>query len=151
MIHAASKTLPQSARALGYAGVLPFVALTLLHFFGNAELEQSSLRGFLAYGAIILSFLGGIRWGVATRFDRLQSSALLISILPSLWAFACLLWPDPVLGAWGLLLGFAVMGLADWLSPAPGSASWMIVLRTRLSVAVVACHVIFLGSLLGAS
>ena len=125
MIQVANRKVPP-ANVLGYAGVLPFATLALVHVFASDPVADHALRGFLAYSAIILSFLGGVRWGVATRFDRFQSGALTISVLPSLWAFACLWWPDPLLAAWGLALGFAAMGLADWLVPAPGSVSWMI-------------------------
>ena len=140
--------IPPTARLLGYAGVLPFAALALAHVFGNAAISGHALRSFLAYSAVILSFLGGIRWGVATRFEPSQAGALVISVLPGLWAFACLLWPDPGVAVWGLLLGFMTLGMADWLRPAPGSAAWMIGLRVRLSFAVVACHVVLIVSLI---
>ena len=142
------RAIPSSAKLLGYSGVLPFAALALVHLFGGPQVEAQALRGFVAYGAIILSFLGGIRWGVATRRDRFQGAAPHLSVLPSLWAFLCLLWPDPELGCWGLLVGFAAMGLADRWLPAPGGADWMIVLRSRLTSAVVACHGLLLASLL---
>jgi hypothetical protein len=135
-------TLPSQAALLGYAGVLPFAALALAHLLGGTELRDFALRAFLAYGAVILSFLGGIRWGVATgRPDASPSAAFLVAVLPSLWAFACLSWPDARLAAWGLLLGFAGIGLADRWTPGPGTPAWMIRLRARLSLAVVACHV----------
>ena len=147
MIQAENRTLPPTARLLGYAGALPFAVLALVDLVADEPAAGHAVRGFLVYSAVILSFLGGVRWGVATRFDRFQSGALVISVLPSLWAFACLWWPDPLLSAWGLGLGFAVMGLADWLSPAPGSVSWMITLRVRLSLAVIVCHAILIVSL----
>jgi hypothetical protein len=148
MIQSDNRIIPSPAKLLGYAGVLPFAAFALAHFFGGGEVSEYALRAFLIYSALILSFLGGIRWGVATRFDRLPASALINSVLPSLWAFACLLWPDPGVAVWGLLLGFMTLGMADWLRPAPGSAAWMIGLRLRLSFAVVACHVVLIVSLI---
>ena len=128
--------------------VLPFAALAMAYTIGGVEVSEHALRGFLAYGAVILSFLGGIRWGVATRFDHSQASALTFSVLPSLWAFACLLWPSPTIAVWGLLLGFVALGIADWLMPAPGSAAWLTDLRARLSIAAVACHVLLITSLM---
>lgn len=148
MIQATNSAIPPPARMLGYAGILPFIALALVPAFRDQGVEAAAVRGFLAYSAVILSFLGGVRWGVATRFDRVQRGALLISVLPSLWAFACLWWPNPIVAAWGLMLGFVAMGLADWLLPAPGSAAWMIVLRARLSLAVIACHAILIAALM---
>lgn len=148
MIQTDNRVIPPPAKLLGYAGVVPFAALALAHFFASGAVAAHALQGFLAYGAVILSFLGGIRWGVATRFERLQASALVVSVLPSLWAFACLLWPDPVVALWGLLLGFMTLGLADWLLPAAGNSAWMTDLRARLSLAVVACHVLLITGLI---
>jgi hypothetical protein len=148
MIQATNSAIPPAARTLGYAGVLPFIALALVPAFRDQGVEAQAVRGFLTYSAVILSFLGGVRWGVATRFERVQWGALIISVVPSLWAFACLWWPNPIVAVWGLMLGFAAMGLADWLLPAPGSAAWMIVLRARLSLAVIACHAILIVSLM---
>jgi hypothetical protein len=144
MIQSDNRVIPSPAKLLGYAGMLPFVAFALAHFLGGVEVSEHALRGFLVYSALILSFLGGIRWGVATRFNRLPASALIVSVLPSLWAFACLLWPDPDVAVWGLLFGFVVLGLADWLLPAAGSATWMTDLRARLSFAVVTCHAVLI-------
>ncbi|MEE4292852.1 MAG: DUF3429 domain-containing protein [Xanthomonadales bacterium] len=141
-----TRTIPATAKLLGYAGVLPFGALALLHVFGSGPVEAHAERAFLLYGGIILSFLGGIRWGVATGKDRFRGIAPYLSVLPSLWAFFFLLWPDPRAALWGLLAGFVVMGLADRFQPAAGSADWMIVLRSRLTSAVIACFGVLIAS-----
>ena len=148
MIQADNRVIPPVAKALGYAGVMPFAVLALVQLFTEGEFASLALQGFLAYGAVILSFLGGIRWGVATRFERLQAGDLVISVLPSLWAFACLLWPESEVALWGLLLGFVLLGLSDWFFPATGGASWMIDLRARLSAAVVAFHFLMITNLI---
>ena len=75
MIQTDNRVIPPAAKLLGYAGVLPFAALGLAHFFAGGAVSAHALQGFLSYGAVILSFLGGIRWGVATRFERLQAGA----------------------------------------------------------------------------
>jgi hypothetical protein len=51
-----------AAWALGLAGLIPFVALALLVAL-NPRIKEEAASALLAYGAIILSFLGGIRWG----------------------------------------------------------------------------------------
>jgi hypothetical protein len=142
-----SQAIPFSAKLLGYFGVLPFAVLAVVHYYGAVEVEAWAVQGFLAYGAVILSFLGGIRWGVASVDDRFRGAAPFIAVLPSLWAFACLLWPDPGHAVWALLAGFLMMGVADRWFPAPGSADWMVVLRVRLSSAVIACHGILIASM----
>jgi hypothetical protein len=138
---------PLTAKLLGYLGVLPFAALATLHVYGAPKVENAALEGFLAYGAVILSFLGGIRWGVASLDDRFRGLAPVISAVPSLWAFVFLVWPDPETSVWGLMAGFILLGAADRWFTAPGGADWMIALRSQLSVAVIACHVILVSSL----
>lgn len=141
------QAIPLAAKLLGYSGVLPFAVLAVLHFYGEQQIEAAALRGFIAYGAVILSFLGGVRWGVATLGDRFGGLSSFITVAPSLWAFACLLWPDTSHAVWGLMAGFMVLGFADRWFPPQGGADWMIVLRTRLSSAVIVCHGIMIWSL----
>jgi len=131
---------PPKAAQLGYAGLLPFIAALLLIAFAGPEPARLGMQAFVVYGAVILSFLGGIRWGAATTTTTNLGRALAVSVLPSLWAAVVLLLPSFELSAWGLMTGFAVLGLADWFFPGPRVASWMRPLRARLTTAVVVCH-----------
>jgi hypothetical protein len=133
-------TIRRGPGLLGYAGVLPFALLATLAATAAGPPREIALTAFLFYSAVILSFLGGIRWGAAARQGSAGDSAYVVSVVPSLWAVACLAWPDPVVSAWGLALGFAVAGLGDWLRPGVGVPSWMRPLRARLTLAVLACH-----------
>ncbi|MEM6534984.1 MAG: DUF3429 domain-containing protein [Pseudomonadota bacterium] len=57
---------PQAPLALTTAGLIPFVALaglTLL-YRDDPALMQAAGVWLITYGAIILTFLGGIRWGL---------------------------------------------------------------------------------------
>ncbi|MEJ2385065.1 MAG: DUF3429 domain-containing protein [Xanthomonadales bacterium] len=134
--------IPAVPALLGYSGVLPFAALAIAVVLTDGAWQNLALRAFLAYGAVILSFLGGIRWGAAARAAQPRNGEYVLAVLPSLWAWACLLAEQPMLAAWGLMAGFALMGFADWLRPAPGTASWLVTLRLRLTAAVVLCHAI---------
>ena len=131
---------------LGYSGVLPFAGMALAVLLWNGPSASWWMQGFTFYAAVILSFLGGIRWGVETRFEEVSSRALTLSVAPSLWAFASLLLPGPRATVLMLLAGFVLLGLADWFSPARGSAPWMRVLRARLTLAVAVCHLLVLAS-----
>ena len=53
------------ANLLGYAGVTPIIGLLILGWT-NPAWQQQSLTLACSYGALILSFLGGIHWGFAT-------------------------------------------------------------------------------------
>ena len=134
--------IPRAAKLLGYAGVIPFAAMALNQLVGGPLPVQIAQEVFLYYSAAILSFLGGIRWGAATRREDGLGRELIISVLPSLWAVASLMIGDAVYTAWSLLAGFVVMGFADVFRPAPGLALWMRRLRLQLTVAVVICHLV---------
>ena len=104
--------IPRAAAALGYGGVAPFAALALAFAFGPDAAAERLLDGFLIYGAVILSFLGGIRWGAASGVTREQARGLVLSVLPRLWAGLAVGWHDPAVSAWALLVGFVLMAVA---------------------------------------
>ncbi len=86
--------IPSPAFWLGWAGVLPFAALsalTLMDSRATTGIEQGAiLQALIAYGMIILSFMGGVQWGLEmTRGDGKSSDAIgfAASVVPALVAF----------------------------------------------------------------
>ncbi len=146
-MHQIKKTIPPSAAILGYSGVIPFIAAAALVALGSVGIRQVALDGFLIYAAVILSFLGGIRWGAASTAATDPARALIFSVLPSLWAAFFLWWPTDHVAAWGLMSGFVLMGLADWFYPGLHVPSWMHLLRIRLTLAVVVCHLLVITAI----
>ncbi|MBX3638548.1 MAG: DUF3429 domain-containing protein [Rubrivivax sp.] len=129
-------------RALGLAGLLPFVAGAAGVWLVDAALRPWVAQALVAYGALIVSFLGGIHWGLAARAGTAPPPVLLAwGVLPSLIAWPALLLPAPaalVLLAAALLLCLVV---DRRLYPAHGAAA-LLPLRLRLTlVATVACVV----------
>ena len=61
-----------SPRMLGFGGLIPFVVLAALTLIGPEGWKDWVSRGLIAYGAVILSFLGGITWGVAVTREQRQ-------------------------------------------------------------------------------
>ena len=61
--------VPMGAVILGVAGLIPFLGFAALSVAGNdgglGTLGLSPRTILSAYGAVIASFLGGIRWGAA--------------------------------------------------------------------------------------
>lgn len=87
--------LPAGTQALGFGGLIPFVAATFaLVLLPDAAARELAGRILVGYGAVILSFLGGVHWGLVLR-DRAENAArrLAIAVLPSLAGFATLLLP----------------------------------------------------------
>ncbi|MGE4070008.1 MAG: DUF3429 domain-containing protein [Lysobacterales bacterium] len=136
-----SRQIPAPAAWLGGAGLIPFAIAALLAMIADdAELRALALRAFVAYSAVIVAFLGGVRWGAA--LGEVSWRPLTLSVLPSLFACACLL-IDP-LGAVQILgLLYAALGVFDVMRrPAPEWPAWFMKLRARLSGAVVVMHLV---------
>lgn len=136
------KNPPRIAVILGFSGLVPFGAAIALVTLGSADMRPVVLEGFLIYAAVILSFLGGIRWGAASTVSAIPARELTFSVLPSLWAAFFLWWPPEDFAVWGLMTGFILLGWADWVYPGLNVPAWMRPLRVRLTVAVVACHLV---------
>jgi len=103
--------VPAAAARMGYAGLLPFFAGAILTMPLAGDLRSWGAIVLMGYGAIILSFMGGVHWGAAMMRDDLTTEALGKSVAPSLVALLAIL----VGGSPGLVilaLGFA--GLLAW-------------------------------------
>ncbi|WP_019646613.1 DUF3429 domain-containing protein [Novispirillum itersonii] len=132
-----------AARILGYAGLIPFIGLTLSAWVLTAVGTGAGLSVFpaaiAAYGAVILSFLGAVHWGriiSAPMEDPLASLWLLASVIPSLIGWVALLLPHPY-GLGLLLTGFALAWDGDRRAARNGLLpQWYGRLRTRLSLIV---------------
>ena len=88
------------AWALGVAGLLPFVAGAVGLWSLPPEWAGLAALALLTYAAVIVSFLGGIHWGLAMPLTPTRRGLLIWGVLPSLLAWAGLL----LNSAWGLLL-----------------------------------------------
>ena len=129
-------TIPKVAFWLGFSGLIPFVAAAVVGHLSAESLHDLSLQALLAYGAVILSFLGGIRWGlaIATTDSADLFGPLFLSVLSALLGWIALLVPSST-GLVLLALGFAAILIADlWLSTAP---HWYRLLRLPLSVGAI--------------
>jgi hypothetical protein len=121
---------------LGYAGLIPFVGLALLLWLVSADLHPFVALSLAAYGAVIVSFLGGIHWGIGLRYEVTQTPGhtfhLAWGVVPSLMAWVAMLMPAYA----GLpLLGLAMVGcyLVDRKTWAGAGLSHWLPLRFRLT------------------
>lgn len=87
-------SMPPGASALGYGGLVPFVAAVLGIALLDGEPRAMAARALLAYGAVILSFLGAVHWGLLlARPSADAARRLLAGVLPSLAGWIALLLP----------------------------------------------------------
>lgn len=135
--------VPETGRWLGYAGLLPFVAALLGFVFGGEARSAYFAQQFIAYGAVILSFVGAVHWGLALGSGQLAVMRMSISILPALLAWAALLLPATA-AAWVLLGGFLALRAWEAMPPVCHTLpAWYRALRTRLTGAVVLMLLLF--------
>ena len=130
------------ARVLGYGGALPFLCGAIAASHQVVVLGLAPAHLLLSYGAVILSFLGGLHWGrVITSPNpngRSDSTWLIWSVCPSLLGWMTLLLPEKV-GAVVLSLCFlAALKIDQKLFRQKIWPTWMRPLRLHLSLIAVA-------------
>jgi hypothetical protein len=120
---------------LGAAGALPFIAAVLAGLLlADSLIAQWTEQAAFLYGAVILSFLGGIHWGLALTRARADSRAYIIGVIPSLVGWGAVLLPMRI-GLVVLALGFIGQFLMDLRLSLPG---WFRTLRLALTIVVSA-------------
>ncbi|WP_417668027.1 DUF3429 domain-containing protein [Roseibium sp.] len=130
--------IPGPALALGAAGFLPFLALSIATFVAPTDLAALSQKMLFGYGAVILSFLGGIHWGRVISGNDIRWPVLAIGVLPSLAGWAALFVPAAP-GTILLVTGFAVTLAYDMGVVRAGQMPrWYPRLRVPLTAAVCA-------------
>ena len=128
---------------LGNAGLAPFVLLAATVWLVDADLQPWAAMAMSAYAALIVSYLGGIHWGLAWKQPdapaEQQRAHLIWGVAPSLLAWPGVLMP-PHAGLVWLALALVLCYLVDRrLYPNAGVGHWL-TLRFRLTaVATLSC------------
>lgn len=139
----ASEQIRLTVRGLGYAGAIPFIGCALAGWQDITVAGLPADRLLLGYGAVILSFLGGLHWGriASAPADRPPPSAplwLVWSVIPSLVGWAALFMPAKP-GAVFLSACFLLALLLDLkLIREQIWRAWMFSLRFHLTLAALA-------------
>lgn len=141
-----TEPLPAVVACLGYGGLLPFLALAS-GAIGDGAHAQFWRAALVAYGAVILSFVGALHWGLAIapgKLDRSRRNALFVcSVVPALVAWIASLLA-PMFASGLLVVGFLAHYWQDRrLIGQAGLPAWYLPLRLRLTV--VACLCLFAG------
>ena len=158
------RSVPASPRWLGLAGLLPQLACVAAVASGVGEWRWTALAAGWAYAALILSFLGGTWWGLASAAlirgdgapDRPVPGWLwLVAVAPSLLALATFMpwvfghpWPGPSLSALGmaLLATPAVDRALVIRGPQALAPPWWLRLRVVLSVGLGLATLVLAGA-----
>lgn len=110
----------ERATILGYGGLMPFALLMFVLWFSPAMMAPALtgrlLNWGMIYSAVILSFMGGIHWGIAVLLDRMGDEEnpvmerLTGAVIPALIAWIAVI-PDNLLptGSIAPVLRFVLM------------------------------------------
>jgi len=141
-------------KTLGYAGTLPFLLPVYLMgqaFLSSKGLQSAALFGlyapyvFIAYSAVILSFLSGTVWAYARSVDAVVSyGAILFSNLVALsaWLSMLLICIAPIMMLFALCLlmaGYLGLLLIERLLEVPENAGYWH-MRIQLTAVVALAH-----------
>jgi hypothetical protein len=84
-------------KRLAYAGLLPFIGMAALLWLVDPELHPFVALAMAGYGAAIVSFLGGIHWGIGFKNAARMHNAPLFNfvwgVVPSLLAWVAVTMP----------------------------------------------------------
>lgn len=138
------EAMPAVTLWLGLGGLVPFIVLagalvlgTSLPLVGGVDAIRQAL---MIYAVAILSFLGGVRWGIAMGYSDSKAAIrdFLISVVPAVLGWAAAL-VAPASGLWMMTVAFVLLGLYDYgLACRTVVPEWYGRLRLGLSAAVSA-------------
>ena len=151
--------LPRTVAWLGYGGLLPFVALAIASVVAHLSGQNPGVWrvALLAYGAVILSFVGALRWGFAMTLRGLtpaqRTACFVWSVVPALVAWvACVALLVPVaaparsstdVAAALLVAGFCVHYARDRsLAAHADLPAWYLPMRLRLTWVACLCLIL---------
>jgi ABC-type amino acid transport system permease subunit len=137
----------KQVKLLAYAGLLPFIGLSVLLWLVDPDLHPFVALALAGYGVSIVSFLGGIHWGIGFRNASRMHNAPLFNfgwgVVPSLLAWIAITMPAYA----GLPLLALILGLCYAVDrktyPEAGLEEW---LPMRLHLTVVAAISCLMGA-----
>jgi hypothetical protein len=130
--------IPRSVLAYGLLGLIPFLAPPIVAV-SRPDLAGAAVRVQVLYGALILSFLGGVRWGLAVIGPAAPRAATItLSMIPTVGAFGIVTLMSRAPRLELLALAVALVAHWGWDLRASEAPTWFARLRTILTVGAAA-------------
>lgn len=129
---------PRPALWLALAGLIPFIGLTAAVGFAPFVWSVRALVVLINYGAVVLSFVGAVHWGLGLQGpEYLTWKRLGLSIVPALIAWGAVnMYPIPALLT--LAFGFFLAFMLDVRAANEGVLPlWYKVMRRGLTTLVM--------------
>ncbi len=139
-------------RLFGYFGLVPFVISSF--FIWSPQYQYYALQSLSIYAAVILTFIGGVHWGIAMQtlqntqqLDNAIRNQFIFSLIPSLLAWVAIVFLNP----FALIILAVCFTLFWWIEKSyyqQHLPSWYMQLRNHLTLVVVLCIIFgWLGTL----
>lgn len=100
--------------AIALLALSPFPVTALIFSYGPTHLASASLTSLLVWSTAVLSFLGGVRWGLETREPQPRWMRQAFSALCAVAAWVILLARGAAPDTW-IIGGFMAAFLVQWL------------------------------------
>ena len=127
---------PAALQVIGYGALVPPVAMAMVIFLTYPSPgAESALRAEIGYGAALLSFIGGIRWGlaVAAGGGHLLFRPLSLATLPMPFAWI-VFFMEPRVALAALMAGFVLLLLAERAGPPSPMPGWYRALQLPFTI-----------------
>lgn len=105
---------PVALWIIAMLALAPFLIAAAIYCYGPPSRTPGALTVLLTWSALIMSFLGGVRWGLETRETAPRWQRHAFSALAAVAAWVILLARDHVAETW-VVGGFIVAFLIQWL------------------------------------
>ncbi|MDO8378073.1 DUF3429 domain-containing protein [Phenylobacterium sp.] len=116
----AETSAPKPMWAIALVGLSAFPISAIIYAYGPASWSGHALNVLLAWSAIMLGFLGGIRWGLETSLETPRWQRLAGSIISPIVGFGLIVARGDIPTSWiitGLMGAFIVQWLFDQTAP----------------------------------
>jgi hypothetical protein len=111
---ARADSVPSSLWIITALALAPFVTAALAFDYGPAAYASPAMTVLLSWSAAVLSFLGGVRWGLESAEAAPRRHRLALSVLAPTFAWAICLWRHRMDEA-HVIIAFMAIFLAQWL------------------------------------
>lgn len=136
------RTVPSGTLIVGFVGLFVFFAFSLAMAFGSPTLAINAYLQLIHFGALVLSFVGAIHWGLAiganARGIAVPSWWYLAGTLPMVLGWLTLALVSPTTKILLLSLGFFTTFMLDVSATTRGYAPlWYKKFRKIMTIAVL--------------
>jgi hypothetical protein len=108
------ETIPLALWAIALVALSPFPVTALIYSYGPQDRMGPALSSLLEWSAVVLSFLGGVRWGMETREPNPRPMRQVFSAMCAVAGWVILMARGRTPDTW-VIAGFMAAFLIQWL------------------------------------